>query len=419
LPEQEKMINRNTDQGFTLPSALGMGFILMMLTAALLQQAHSAQITAGMQARSELSTAIAEAGVARVQSFFERQRSLITHDAKEWSALLQNFEQCSDAATANHYAQGDWLDLPQGRFRVRSYTFTAKSLANGQIGVGKLLIEGQTTTFNQATSVIAVEIPVSVNDTKLPVLWTTMLETNKHQKITGNVRVHQCPDSSDHDGVAGINANQISQPEGKPSGQILAAPLPLPQARSAPDHAINLPPINDALTLPQPGDLPDEHGQYHYQIASDLYGTAINLPSGKTIKVNLAEKQSVNFYLRGNARIGGDIVAIDSNKNTVPQSLRIYGGVDTTKFSIGDQSNINSMIHAPEAIGYSYRETGKSSSATTNILTGILWLKTWNGSDSQLSIIQAGTWVDLQIPPAEKLGVRIHPLSSWQRQAKS
>jgi hypothetical protein len=412
------MIKRDRDQGFTLPSALGMGFILMMLTAALLQQAHSAQTTAGIYARSELSTAIAEAGVARVQSFFDRQRSLVTHNAAEWSTLLQKFDKCSDVTTANHYAQSNWLKIPQGRYRVLSYTFTAKTLANGQIGVGKLLIEGQTTTLNQATSVIAVEIPVSINDTKLPVLWTTALEVNRHQKITGDVRVHQCPESSDPDGVAGISTDQINlQPDGKPSGQILAAPFPWLVARSAPEKVIDLPMIRDSLTLPRLGDLPDEHGQYHYQIAPDLYGDAISLPPGKTIQVNLAAKQSVNFYLRGNVRIGGEVRAVDSDKKNVPQNLRIYGGLDTTKFLIGDQAQINAMIHAPEAIGQSYRETG-TATAAPNSLTGILWLKSWHSGDRQLSIIQAGTWADLQILPTEKLGVRIHPLSSWQRQAR-
>jgi hypothetical protein len=412
------MIKRNQEQGFTLPSALGMGFILMMLTAVLLQQAHSAQTTAGIHARSELSTAIAEAGVARVQSFFDRQRSLITHNATEWSALFQGFDKCSDTTTAHHYAQGDWMDLPQGRYRVLGYTFSAKTFDNGQIGVGKLLIEGQTTTLNQATSVIAVEIPVSVQETKLPVLWTTALEINKYQKITGDVRLHQCADNSDPDGVTGISADQITpQPDGKPSGQILALPFPWPGAQSAPSKVIDLGIIRDSLTLPRPGDLPDEHGQYHYQVAPGLDGEAISLPPGKTLQVNLVEKQSVNFYLRGNARIGGDVRAVDSNKKIVPQNLRIYGGADTTKFLIGDRAQINAMIHAPEAIGQSYHETG-SATSTTNSLTGILWLKTWHSGDSQLAIVQAGTWADLQIAPTEKLGVRIHPLSSWQRQVQ-
>jgi hypothetical protein len=32
-----------------------------------------------------------------------------------------------------------------------------------------------------------------------------------------------------------------------------------------------------------------------------------------------------------------------------------------------------------------------------------------------LSIEQAGSWADLEIPLEERLGVKIHPISSWQR----
>jgi hypothetical protein len=412
------MIKRNQDQGFTLPTAMGMGFILMMLTAAMLERAHSAQVTAGMQARSELSTAIAEAGITRVQSFFDRQRALVTYNATEWSMALAKFGDCMDVATANQYAQAHWLDLPQGRYRVLSYTFSPTVKDHGQIGVGKLLIEGQTTTFDQATSVIAVEIPVSVVETKLPALWTTALQIGKNQKITGDTRLQQCPDKRDPDGVPGISADQISlQPDGQPSGQIAAIPFPWTRPLVAPNHTIDLPVIRDDITLPRPGDLPDEHGQYHYQVSADLHNDSIDLPPGKQLQVNLQDQQSVSFYLQGNARISGLVLAMDAAKNILPSKLRIYGSANTTKFLIGDNAQINGLVHAPLAAGQSYREATPTKLANT--LTGILWLHTWQGDESKLSIVQAGTWADLQIPPRDKLGVRIHPLSSWQRQAKS
>jgi hypothetical protein len=81
---------RSGDQGFTLPTAMGMGFILMMITAAMLERARNEQVISSSRARSELSMAVTEAGVTRFQSFLDRQRLLVTRDLANWPADLTN-----------------------------------------------------------------------------------------------------------------------------------------------------------------------------------------------------------------------------------------------------------------------------------------------------------------------------------------
>jgi hypothetical protein len=416
--------HRQQDQGFTLPTAMGMGFILLMLTATMLERARSEQITATSRARSELSMAVTEAGITRFQAFLDRQRLLVTSNLNNWSSNLQNLENtlghCAAAPEAQTYLQGDWLNIPNGHYRLRNYTYQPQDPShpdpNGRIGVGKLLLEGQTNTANQASSLIVAEMPVSLTPTPLPALWTTAASLNIDQKITGNIRVRTCPDPSGR--VAGVQPENIATlASSQPSGSIAATIFPWPQARPIPSRQIELLTIQDNLTLPRSGDWPNEQGVYNYVVQSDAHDQSINLPAGKQLLVKFRDRETVNLYIKGNISIGGQILAVDEATNIAqPQKLRIYGGVDTTEFAIFDSASITALIHAPLAIG-----TGYSTPAMGDGIKGILWLKSWNSSNynSRLSIEQAGSWTDLEIPPEERLGVRIHPLSSWQRRDRS
>lgn len=408
---------RPNDQGFTLPTALGMGFILMLVTAAMLEGARSEQISATSRARSELSMAVAEAGITRFQSFLDRQRLLVTRNLSNWQSDLTNLEStvghCVQKTTAQTYSQGDWLDLPTGKYRLRNYSYQPQPDSNGQIGISKLQIEGQTTSKpSQASSLIAVEMPVSLIPTTLPALWTTELNLHREQKITGNVRVRTCPTANGQ--VAGISAeNMAVGSNGQASGSITASIFPWPQARPIPDRNIDLPMIQGNLTLPRPEDWPDEKGVYHYAVQSNSNNQSIDLSTDQKLTIKLKDNEAVNLYTKGNISIAGEILAIDEvTKTPQPQKLRIYGGADTTEFLLFDSATVTALIHAPLANGKGYSATKMGTG-----LTGILWLKSWNSSNhnSRLSIEQAGSWADLAIPPEEQLGVRIHPPSSWQR----
>jgi hypothetical protein len=410
--------NRRTgDQGFTLPVAMGMGFILMMITAAMLERARNEQVISSSRARSELSMAVTEAGVTRFQSFLDRQRLLVTRNLANWPVdlinLANNVGHCVEQTEAQTYSQQDWLSLRTGQYRLREYSYQSQPGANGQIGIGQLLLEGQTTTKpSQASSLLAVEIPVSLTPTTLPALWATSVNLDRDQKITGDVRVRTCPDPTGR--VAGTRPeNIVLGANGQPVGSISATIFPWPQARPVPYRNLDLPMIDKSKTLPLSGDSPDAKGVYHYVVKSDINNVSIKLSASEKLQVKLKPGESVNLYMAGNLLIKGQILAIDEATKTLqPQKLRIYGGVDTKEVSLFDSATITAMIHAPLADGRGYKATKMGQG-----LKGILWLKSWNSDrdQSRLSIEQAGSWADLEIPAEERLGVRIHPPSSWQR----
>jgi hypothetical protein len=410
--------NKSGDQGFTLPVAMGMGFILMMITAAMLERARNEHVISSSRARSELSMAVTEAGVTRFQSFLDRQRLLVTRDLASWPVdltnLASNVGHCVNQTDVQAYSQQDWLSLPAGQYRLREYNYQSQPGANGQIGIGKLLLEGQTTTNpSQASSLLAVEIPISLIPTTLPALWATSVNLDRDQKIIGDVRVRTCPDPTGR--VLGTRPENIALGgNGQPTGSISATIFPWPQARPVPYRNLDLPMIDKSQTLPLAGDSPDARGVYHYVVKSDVNNDSIKLSASEKLQVKLKPGESMNLYLAGNLSIKGQILAIDeATKVLQPQKLRIYGGVDTKEISLFDSATITAMIHAPLADGRSYKATKMGQG-----LKGILWLKSWNSDhdQSRLSIEQAGNWEDLEIPAEERLGVRIHPPSSWQRQ---
>jgi hypothetical protein len=409
--------NKSGDQGFTLPVAMGMGFILMMITAAMLERARNEHVISSSRARSELSMAVTEAGVTRFQSFLDRQRLLITRDLANWPVdltnLANNVGHCVAQTEAQAYSQQDWLSLPTGQYRLRDYSYQSQPGANGQIGVGKLLLEGRTTINpSQASSLLAVEVPVSLTPTTLPALWATSVNLDRDQRITGDVRVRTCPDPTGR--VQGTRPENITLgATGQPMGSISATIFPWPQARPVPYRNLDLPMIDKSKVLPLSGDSPDAKGVYHYVVKSDINNVSIKLSASEKLQVKLKPGESVNLYVAGNLSIKGQILAIDEATKTLqPQRLRIYGGVDTKEVSLFDSATITAMIHAPLADGRGYKATKMGQG-----LKGILWLKSWNSDhdQSRLSIEQAGSWADLEIPAEERLGVRIQPPSSWQR----
>jgi hypothetical protein len=408
---------RSGDQGFTLPTAMGMGFILMMITAAMLERARNEQVISSSRARSELSMAVTEAGVTRFQSFLDRQRLLVTRDLANWPAdltnLANNVGHCVAQSEAQAYSQQDWLSLPTGQYRLRDYSYQSQPGANDQIGIGKLLLEGQTTIKpSRASSLLAVEVPVSLTPTTLPALWATSVNLDRNQKITGDIRVRTCPDPTGR--VQGTRPENIALgATSQPTGSISATIFPWPQVRPVPYRNLDLPMIDKSKTLPLPSDLPDAKGVYHYVVKSDIYNNSIKLSASEKLQVNLKPGESVNLYVAGNLSIKGQILAIDeATKALQPQKLRIYGGVDTKEILLFDSATVTAMIHAPLADGRGYKATKMGQG-----LKGILWLKSWNSDhdQSRLSIEQAGSWADLEIPAEERLGVRINPPSNWQR----
>jgi hypothetical protein len=407
----KKKLPRHAQQGFALPTVLGFGFIAMMLTAALLERARSEQIGAGLQARSDLTLGITEAGLARFRSFLDRHRQLAVRNQNQWQSDLGQLQATSGhcetptgLAEIESYANGEWQDLPGGRYRLVSYGYQPR--LNGQrIGVGKIVIEGsRTQSLTESRYLLEAEIPIALNDVPIPALWTQQLKLSPAQKVTGEVRNRSCPLPNDPDGVYGVAQENLDLTH--PS-VIKAAVAPGLTPRTAPASAIELPPITKSMTLPRKNDLPDERGSFNYRVTNTVNNNSIQLKSTAKLTINAKEHQRVNLYVDGDLAIAGKIQA-------QPNRMRIYGSSGTKKVSIEDSAMINAIIHAPLAEGSSMAAAKGSS---VGYVEGALWLAAWNSDlqNSQLPIRAVGHWAELDMPMEERIGLRLDPLSAWRR----
>jgi Tfp pilus assembly protein PilX len=414
--------------GFALPLALGLGLVMIIVAASIIGRSQNDRDMTSVQRETNRALSISEAGIIRVQSFLDRHKFLATKNLNQWSSTLDNLppSQAScrsiDVTVAKQQASlfknNTWIaldgsDLNKGRYRVIDYRY--------QNGVGKLTVTSQidayNTTHNSSNSTLTVDIPIGSESARIapPALWSNTFNLSTNQKITGQIQGVDCPQLPivDADGIAGVDVNNIALISGLPSGQIVADPFTqIPPAKVAPNTAISISAITSSIELPRPNpsDLPDANGEYHYMVDIDPSGYSIKLHDLDRIQLNIAANRKINLYLKGNIDLaGGQTVNVDP---THP-NLRIYGSTQTVRLIVKDTASITAFIHAPLADAQSI----SSSPANPNKkLAGALWVKSWNSATSpnQIPIIQAGTWADFGISKSEQPS-QVSPISYWQR----
>jgi hypothetical protein len=410
--------------GFTMPLALGMGLIMIIVTASIIGRSQSDRTTTSSQKEIDRSLSVAEAGSVRVRSYLDRHKFLATKNLNNWVGTLDllpasqggcgliNFNQARQQAQL--FQNGSWIDLDssnpkKGRYKISDYQY--------QNGIGKLTITSENATYNStqniSSSKLSVEIPIGSESANIlpPTLWAKTFNLSSTQKITGQIRSISCPlpPLSDADGVAGVEYGNLMT-----GGQIIADPftsLPLPKV--APSTAILIPAITNSVQLPRVGftDLPDANNEYHYLVDIDNLssGYSIKLQDGDSIKINILSNQKVNLYLKGNIDLAGSkTIGVDPTHS----NLRIYGSSQTTKLTIKSNAVITAFIHAPLA-------DARSISATSSLgsgVTGAVWVKSWDSATNanDLPIVQAGNWADLGFNKVEQ-PPQLSPISYWHR----
>lgn len=409
---------RRQEQGFTIPTVMGIGIIMVLIAAALINRVQNDQAIAGMRFRSEGAINAAEIGITRLQSFLTQKRLFATQNSAQWEALVANLNNeisaCPNLDISNEwqagqdYAQGRWLNAGQvnHQYRLLSYSYLSQSGRNGQVGLATLSVEGQVTGgLRPAVSRLAVEIPI-ITASSLPTppaLSAKSFNMSSTAKVTGDVKAHACPDLADADRVPGIANTNLT------AGKITAELDTFwPSPYLAPASAISVPVIKSNIVLPRPADFPDAQGNFDYVVDSDALNNSIRLADDQKITVQVAANQSVNLYTRGNIDLGGGqvVVQVAGATQPHPEKLKIYGSDRTLKFAIKDSASVMALIHAPLAIG--------SSQAAAKIGTGItgsLLIQQWDTATnhSQLPIKQLGG------QPEQQLGIQLQPISSWQR----
>jgi hypothetical protein len=416
--------DRNSQAGFTMPLAVGMGLIMIIVTASIIGRSQSDRTTTSFQKESDRSVSIAESGVVRVRSYLDRHKFLATKSLTNWVNTLDSLSLAQsgcgsiDFTQAKQQAQlfkdGIWIDLDssnpkKGRYKIVDYQY--------QNGIGKLTIASEIAPYNStqniSSSKLSVEIPIGSESANIlpPALWADTFNLSSAQQITGQIRSVSCPlpPLNDPDGVAGVNYGNLMT-----GGQIIADPfasMPLPKV--APTTAILIPAITSSLQLPRIGyiDLPDANNEYHYlvDLDSSSSGHSIKLQDGDSIEVNILPNKKVNLYLKGNIELAGSkTIGVDP---THP-NLRIYGSSQTTKLTIKSNAAITAIIHAPLADARSLSGTPRIGSG----VMGAVWVKSWDSATNanDLPIVQVGTWADFGITKVEQ-PPQLSSVSSWQR----
>ncbi len=425
-----KHSNQNSQAGFAMPLALGIGLVMIIVVASTIGRSYSDRVTTDFQQKSNRALNVAETGVVRVQSFLDSNKFLATKNLDNWATTIDTLPSLQSGCHLINYSQtsqqvralatGGWIaidrtDSNKGRYRVVDYQY--------QNGVGKLTIDSEidadNTTQLSSSSRLKVEMPIGSEAANLapPALWANTFNLSSSQKITGQIRAVTCPQlpAIDPDGVNGLDRNNIMLTTGLSSGQIIADPfVPMPAPKVAPNTAILLPAIIGSIQLPRVGfsDVPDRNNEYHYLVDLDGLSSrySIKLQDRDRITIAVLPNQKINLYLKGNIDLAGSqTIGVD---RTHP-NLRIYGSNQTTRFSIKNTASITAFIHAPLAIAQSIATMPSNPSGAIN---GAIWVNSWdsNTSPNNLPIFQSGNWSDFGIAKVEQ-PPQLSPIASWQR----
>lgn len=421
--------HKSTQTGFAMPLALGLGLVMIIVAASMIGRSQSDRSTTASQREINRALSVSEAGIVRVQSFLDRHKILANKDLNEWSNTLDNLSlpqsSCrlinliSAKQQAGLFKNSTWIDLDnsdrnKGRYRITDYKY--------QNGIGKLTVAGEidayNTTQNTSKSNLTVDLPIGSESATIapPALWANTFNLSANQKITGQIRGVVCPQlpAIDPDGIAGVDVSNIALISGVPSGQIIADPFTLiPLAKIPPTNAISIPAITSSITLPRPNpsDIPDAKGEYHYLVDIDISsGYSIKLQDIDRLRVNLVGNQKVNLYLKGNLDLAGS-QTIDVN--VAHPNLRIYGSSQTVKLIVKDTASIAAFIHAPYADAKTIHSSPPNPSKN---ITGAVWVNSWDSTTSpnEIPIVQSGNWADFGISKLEQPS-QISPISYWQR----
>lgn len=423
-----RQVNRS-DSGFAMPLSLGLGLVMIIVTASMIARSQSDRTTTNFQRQTNRALSISEAGAIRVKSFLDRYKLLANQDLDRWVDTLNSLPylqaNCNliDISTARQQSQvfknHSWIELDnndpnKGRYKIIDYRY--------QAGIGTLTIAGAINAYNTdihtSTSILKLTIPIESERAKIPPpgLWANTFKLSSKQQIDGQIRAVSCPEisSQNPDGVDGIDRTNIAPIARQPTSKIIADPFTsIPIPKTAPHTAEPIPAITTSIAFPlRATDLPDDKGEYHYLVDIDNSESnhSIKLKDIDHISLNIAANHKVNLYLRGNIDLAGSQT---SNVNLLQPNLRIYGSDRTTKLIIKDNASITAFIHAPFAEAENIKSTPGSLSRG---ITGSVWVKSWDSSTQMggISIVQAGSWTDLGVD-ATAQPPQINPVSYWAR----
>lgn len=434
--------NCSNEQGFALPIAIGMGLVMILISATMLMRSQGDQITASAQKATNRGLSAAETGITRYQSLINDTRTIATYPrtgTPGWTTASSIPKLCSTVASdITAKATTDWRDVDssdvsKGQYRLFNYTYPAlgtTATVGTAPGTGQLTVEGRvnqsgngntaSTTATTATTRLVVKVPV-INQrltSTAPGLWIkNVAQSVGSNQVKGDILVDAC---SIPTGVSNTNLTSATDYKVIPDTEISFPDTPEPPTANL--NTISATNMNTRIwgqTLPKTVDLAQPDGSFHYLIQGDLNQTGI-------LDITLLANTTVVFYVQGNNINTSANVTI--NGTGYPPNVQIYGNTfqrntdgtikldistnrpltkygctstlptissglteppagytgacPTTSLSANSNSKIRALIHAPDATG-SITGTGgvcntSATPPTGNFFIGAVWIKKWS-----------------------------------------
>lgn len=451
------LIRRYSNQGFALPIAVGMGFVMLLIATTLVMRSQDDQVTAKAQKSTAQSLSVTETGVTRIQALLKQVPSLAgrrydsTAGINEWNTLFTTGPAAACTGLVNPITPvlggtgtNGWIPVPGfGHFKIVKYTPNSPST-----GVGTLEVLGtadQNTTTLQSTnnpkesvSPLSVQIPYTTNSAfSPPGLWAATLGPltgygNKTlgqtgQQIDGNVLTLDC-DTSNFD-------PDDNFPPGNPKNWTVSAQpyTQFPSLPALPAHVA----ARAAVTTLGTGNvtLPDDvSGIAPDPGTTDTYSYLV--PSISVDSLTVSSGKKVRLYVQGNIDLRGN-AGISSESN----SLQIYGSnaagtngpavnyrlnsdttgsYTTTEIGLRGGASIYAFIFAPAAI------TGVKGGGSGGGFYGSVWVRNWAsapfGSSANHIVVNVPSTFNWSLLPPSLLssgglpGQTIQPITEWHRQ---
>jgi Tfp pilus assembly protein PilX len=451
------MRSPKTSSGFILPVAIGVGLVMILLGIIIINRSMQNRFTAIAQKQTSQSQAAAEAGIAQLQSLFNRYPPLATYSSTNWNTLSDADlapNTCTAPPTttaasdlvqdyANDATNNDWkltnTNPDEGQFRLVSYTYTPKNTSSTPPAApkGELIVEGR---VRAATARLKVQFEITH---PFPGLWISSNEqasASDSVQLKTNILDSTCPIATNASHVANLKTHMRDNSPPLPRynyrklpGELFPA-LPL-EGLNPPSIGIgsySLPVIDSDQTLPRPGDIA-QNGVLTYRVAQ-VAGQSIRLSSNSELKVgsgsetvvlylegglSLSDKSKINLiseskliiYAHGPVTMSGDSANPLIKQVSVPPAassnvqLYVYPPdplAPPHNVQIDGDAEIHMVLFAPES-----EVTFNSSTA----VKGMIWAKAWNGSQDAAIAESKPKLLDLKLIPPP----RISPVTSWER----
>jgi Tfp pilus assembly protein PilX len=430
--------NLNSEEGFAIPIALGMGLIMILLATTAIVRSQSGRVASINKKATAQSLAAAEAGIARIQDSLNNNRAAASYQAcGTWSSYSTGVA-CTDTGTTiswgnaaqipnlcstspitamanNRWTSVDSTDARKGEYKLVSYTAAGILTVNGRVSTGQ---------SGEAESSLQVSLPVNtVAQEQAASLWV-------------NTTVSSSPQiNSDVVGPCGTGSMTATFPPGS-DRQNFRTNKTIPTAPTKPTIIKDLTTGIANKTLPETGDtvytydptpLDTSNGDEIYQYHVSAIDGNFRITAGKQVAI----------WVDGNIDLSNRVIANQCNNDSTcgPFDFRIYGtGAAGSTLTLNQGSVLcDVFFHLPN-----YDLTFTSGGTTPTLPdgstpncgaagiknTGVYWVNKWSGTVASTTIINparakwgdipsdiwGGASATLPIPP------RIGPFLKWDPQ---